>query len=183
MGVLGSLLITAIAYMAVPMIMMASNGGKFPKKKANKIAIWNSVIVGILFLIITISVEATAGWTPTPAFLYYWINRAIITEKSSKEKNNSENNEIQPSQEVNATETKTEAITAERTDVQSNESPKVEEIPSIRFCPKCGEKWGQGNKFCGHCGIPLNEHETSKPKNDDDEEVERLKKLFPDFFD
>ena len=156
MGILGSLIITAIAYMAVPMIMMASNGGKFPKKKANKIALINSLVVGVLFLIITISLEATAGWSAAPAILYYGINFAIISEKSTKEKNNSENNEIQPSQKENFNETRPVTQTDKSANTQPIAKPKVEQTQRINFCRKCGNKLIDGSVFCNKCGTKIN---------------------------
>lgn len=156
MGIVGGLIITAIAYMAVPMIMLASNGGKFPKKKANKIALWNSIIVGILFLIITISLEATAGWTAAPAILYYCINFAIISEKITKEKSSSENNQMQPSQKVNLNETRTVTSTDKSANTQPIAKPKVEQTQKISFCRKCGNKLIDGSVFCNKCGSKVN---------------------------
>lgn len=156
MGILGGLIITAIAYMAVPMIMLASNGGKFPKKKANKIALWNSVVVGIIFLIITISLEATAGWTPLPAFLYYWINSAIIMEKGAKTKGITNNNEGSIVQETNITKINIETNTSGYVNNEPIIKPKVEEISNINFCRKCGNKLIDGSVFCNKCGSKVN---------------------------
>lgn len=79
-----SLFLTAVIYMAFPFIYMMinieKNDGRFEKKKARKIALWNSIIVGFLFSILA----ALAGvrWRATPAIIYYWINCAILTDKS-----------------------------------------------------------------------------------------------------
>ena len=80
MNLLLGLLVTAIVYMAIPMIMLLRNHGKFDKKKAKKIALWNSIILGAIFLIITASMGVGA-WSAAPAVLYYWINSAILTGK------------------------------------------------------------------------------------------------------
>jgi hypothetical protein len=76
------LLLTAIVYMAIPVIMLFRNDGKFDKKKAKKIALWNSIILGGIFLIITAS-TGSGAWSAGPALLYYWINSAILTGKEA----------------------------------------------------------------------------------------------------
>lgn len=80
------LLVTAIAYMAVPMIMLYRNNGGFDKKKAKKIALWNSIILGVIFFSITISMGGGA-WSAGPAVLYYGINSAILTSKKATPNN------------------------------------------------------------------------------------------------
>jgi len=79
-----SLLLTVVAYLAFPLIRLLINGGKFPKKKAHKIALWNSIVLGLIFCIATIEIsDGNSTWNAGPAFLYYWINRAILTDKNT----------------------------------------------------------------------------------------------------
>ncbi len=141
MGIFVGLIITAISYLAVPLIMLASNGGKFPKKKANKIAIWNSVIVGLLFLILAIATEATSNWTPLPAILYYGINFAILVEKTSKENNLTKEDNVSYNKNI------------------SNDVPvvksNVEIKSSINFCRKCGNRVTNDSVFCNKCGSKI----------------------------
>ena len=77
-------LLTALSYFLVPIICLASNGGRFPRKKARKIAIWNSVIVGVLWFITIYYM----GGEPNvvPAFFYGFINSAILSEKRESKK-------------------------------------------------------------------------------------------------
>ena len=72
------LLITAIAYMAFPLIRLSMNGGKFEQKQARKIALWNSIVVGAVFLVLTAAGDSGTAWNAAPAFLYYWIRVAIL---------------------------------------------------------------------------------------------------------
>ena len=76
-----SLVLTVIAYMAFPLIRLLINHGRFEKKRAKKIALWNSIVVGACFCILTIDGGST--WNAAPAFLYYWINSAILTDKNA----------------------------------------------------------------------------------------------------
>lgn len=79
-----SFLLTAVAYMAFPLIKLLTNGGRFPKNRAHKIALWNSIVVGAAFLMMTIAVsEDGTLWNGAPAVLYYWINRSILTDKNA----------------------------------------------------------------------------------------------------
>ena len=81
-----SLILTAVAYMAFPLIKLLANGGRFPKNRAHKIALWNSIVLGAVFCIATIAVsEDGTIWNGAPAVLYYWINRSILTDKNAQE--------------------------------------------------------------------------------------------------
>ena len=86
MDIVLSLLLTAIAYMAFPLIKLLTHGGRFPKNRAHKIALWNSIVLGAIFCIATIAVsEDGTIWNGAPAVLYYWINRSILTDKNAQD--------------------------------------------------------------------------------------------------
>ena len=92
MDIVLGLLLTAIVYMAFPLIKLLANGGRFPKNRAHKIALWNSVILGAMFCITTIAVsEDGTIWNGAPAVLYYWINRSILTDKNAHDEPISKN--------------------------------------------------------------------------------------------
>jgi hypothetical protein len=82
MGFIESILLTAVAYMAFPVIKLATNGGKFEKKQAHKIALWNSIVCGLIFCVAASASDMT--WNALPAVLYYWINKAILTDKGKE---------------------------------------------------------------------------------------------------
>lgn len=83
-----SLIITIICYMIFPIIKLIINKGKYNLERAKKIALWNSIVVGGIFMILTI--ENGAQWQPFPAVLYYYINKFILSSKTDtvKKKNN-----------------------------------------------------------------------------------------------
>ncbi len=86
MDIVLSLLLTAIAYMAFPLIKLLTHGGRFSKSRAHKIALWNSIVLGAAFCIATIAVsEDGTIWNGAPAVLYYWINRSILTDKNAQD--------------------------------------------------------------------------------------------------
>ena len=92
MDIVLGLLLTAIVYMAFPLIKLLANGGRFPKNRAHKIALWNSIILGAMFCITTIAVsEDGTIWNGAPAVLYYWINRSILTDKNAHDEPISKN--------------------------------------------------------------------------------------------
>ena len=79
------ILLTAVAYMVFPIIRLIINDGKFERKRARKIALWNSIVLGLIFCILTIAIsESGTVWSAGPAVLYYWINRALLSKKSAK---------------------------------------------------------------------------------------------------
>lgn len=80
-SILPRLLLTVVSYMIVPILGLMLNCGRYEKAKAKKIALWNSIIVGGIFLILT-SALTDKRWNPAPAILYYGINCAILTKKT-----------------------------------------------------------------------------------------------------
>ncbi len=85
--ILLGILLTAIAYMAFPLVRLIVNKGKFSKKSANKIALWNSIIIGLVFCVATIMLyEGNISWNAAPAVLYYWINVTLLTDKNANDK-------------------------------------------------------------------------------------------------
>lgn len=91
LSIISSFFLTAIAYLAFPLIKLFINGSRFAKNRAHKIALWNSIVLGALFCIITSAVsEGTAIWNGAPAMLYYWINRSILTDENATDESPSE---------------------------------------------------------------------------------------------
>lgn len=75
-----SFIITILAYMIVPIMLRLTNESKYEKKRANKIAIINSIIVSLVFFIIreiTGDVENNSI-AFAPAFIYYGINLSLL---------------------------------------------------------------------------------------------------------
>ena len=72
--------ITAISYMVFPLLCILLNNGRFESEMAKKISLWNSIIVGAIYLILTV-VLTDSTWRATQAVIYYWANQAILTEK------------------------------------------------------------------------------------------------------
>lgn len=85
-GIFFAFFIQTLTYMGFPFIYMminiGKNDGRFEKKKAKKIALWNSIIVGSIYFILTVLSESDRTWSPLPAMLYYWINCAMLTDKT-----------------------------------------------------------------------------------------------------
>ena len=136
-----AILLTAVAYIAFPLIRLAINHGKFEKKKAKRIALWNSVVVGAIFLVIT---TATSGdgtvWSAAPACLYYWINCTLLTNKNEVINENAEIKQTtQPAEEpisplASTSDTNTPPITGSNPQAsgsKTNHYPYVEGLESI----------------------------------------------------
>ena len=160
-----SLILTIIAYMAFPLIRLWMNHGKFEKKRAKKIALWNSIVVGAFFCILTVVGDSGSTWNAAPAFLYYWINCAVLTDKNAtakpKEKVNAENTSsnravTRPPQISNIDETPKTYGTynINGNDIALKQEP-AEGQPKIQFCRKCGNKLANDSIFCNKCGIKV----------------------------
>lgn len=80
---LAGVVVTAFAYMAFPLFCLVYNDGQFEKKKAKRIALWNSIICGLIFFVATLILyKDAAAWSVGPACLYYGINCALLTDKT-----------------------------------------------------------------------------------------------------
>ncbi len=80
--IVSGVLITMISYMAFPSIRMLINRGKFAPKRAQRIALWNSIVIGLIFCVLTTELSnGNLTWNAAPAVLYYWINKAVLTGK------------------------------------------------------------------------------------------------------
>lgn len=127
MEILLALLLTAISYMAFPLIRLIINKGKFSNKRAKKIALWNSVVVGLIFLVLTIELtDGNATWNAAPAFLYYAINFAILRNQNKDE------------------------------DLANKYNEDVSQNNNAIFCNKCGNKLPCNALFCTKCGTKRN---------------------------
>lgn len=164
-GLFLSLILTIVAYMAFPLIRLLINHGRFEKKRAKKIALWNSIVVGAFFCILTVSGDSGSTWNAAPAFLYYWINCAVLTDKNApsepKPKVNTENTSsnqavTRPPQISNIGETpKTYgSYNISGSDIVLKQEQAVEQ-PKIQFCRKCGNKLANDSIFCNKCGTKI----------------------------
>jgi len=68
--------------MAIPIIVLIISKGKIEAKKANRVALWNSIIIGLILAILTINNGDV--WTGGAAVIYYFINKALLTKKAKK---------------------------------------------------------------------------------------------------
>lgn len=79
--VLIGIILTAVAYMAVPFSYMMFNlwktGERFEKSAAKRISLINSIIIAAFFLVVT---SLSGGeWRLLPAIVYYYINCLVLT--------------------------------------------------------------------------------------------------------
>ena len=89
-----AILLTAFVYLIFPIIYVANNG-KVGPKKGRRLALWNTFICAIIFFIgtlIIVSSEQNAnmeisGYSLAPAFFYYFIAKAIFTDNSLPDDN------------------------------------------------------------------------------------------------
>lgn len=81
-----SLILTIFCYMIYPFIRVVLMKKQYNEESCKKMAIWNSVIVGGIFMILTI--DSGGVWNAAPAFIYYSINKTLWISK--KKNNNAE---------------------------------------------------------------------------------------------
>ena len=135
-----NLILTIIAYMVFPLIRLWINHGKFEKKRAKKIALWNSIVVGAIFCIVTVSGDSGSTWNAAPAFLYYWINCVVLTDKNAP---------LESKQKANIENTSSNQTVTRHPQIQSK----------IQFCRKCGVNLEEDSRFCHKCGTEIKEEQ------------------------
>lgn len=142
------IILTAISYMAIPLIALLINNGRFEEKHAKRIALWNSVILGVIFCIITINLSDTnATWNAAPAILYYGINCALLTKKGKKRKDDTHASEsTMPSPDCTAPEY------SEHTEPKPIEHLPKRSSPKRKYCSRCGKLVNHRTKKCTGCG-------------------------------
>lgn len=175
------LLLTAVIYLAFPLIKMLINDGKFQKESAHKIALWNSMVLGLIFCVIaSASSNGNVTWNAAPAVLYYWINRTILTRKDADEAvhvNDKASSNTYPQgkpcvkqhiyfnkeQVVNAVEVRFCRKCGERLiddgafchKCGTKKEKQANAVDEMQFCPKCGQKIVEGGIFCHKCGAEI----------------------------
>ena len=187
-NLLVSVLLTAVVYMAFPLIRLAINHGKFEKKRAKKIALWNSIVVGAFFCIVTIGTsDGGTTWNAAPAVMYYFINRALLTDKYAPESKAPAAKPVAPAANKPAVSTPVSTvahslssandklITPSRNDISGSEfrviKPETAQVANstsasaekpILFCRKCGNKLMENSAFCNKCGTKICVEQTKK---------------------
>ena len=88
-----ALFLTAFIYLIFPIVYLLKKG-KVGVKKGRKMALINSIVCAIIFLIIAIAIASNnknlnmSGYSFAPAVTYYFIAKFILTDKNINEKNN-----------------------------------------------------------------------------------------------
>ena len=147
-GLIIGFLITCVSYMLVPVILRIKNGC-YEEDKAKKIALWNSITIGGIYMILT-SALTSEDWNIAPAVLYYWVNLSLL-KYENKEKNidnNVQNKEV----EIKASE---KTLTKNINDSLCTSCGKRIDC-NDSFCKHCGKKVKKVIKYCKFCGNELN---------------------------
>ena len=121
-----SLIITILSYMGYPFIMTMFFKKRYDEKTCAKMALWNSIIIGFIFCII--SINNNGSWNPVPALFYYWINKKAWVYKNTSTENIKDDVNDEFFEDINVGDF-----------ICDNCGCVVEEY--AKFCPKCGEKF------------------------------------------
>ena len=85
--VIAGIMVITFIYMAFPLFCLVFKDGQYEKKMAKRIALWNSIICGLILLVLIIVVSDDWNiyevvWSPISALLFYWINRKLLADTS-----------------------------------------------------------------------------------------------------
>lgn len=164
--------LTVICYEAYPFIRIKLMKKKYNKKDANKMILCNSIIVGLIFLILTVSINQNVAWSAGPSLFWYYVNKKIwLKKKKSKVKQEKDidltNDDV---------ENETEEFKNNNCDALINECDTK--------CPECEASFVEDddiinddeNTFvCSNCGTKVNNSDNKCPSCgelfDDDDEI------------
>lgn len=116
-----NLLLTIVLYLGYPFVNVVLMKKKYTKEECNKMALWNSIIIGLLCLLITTILKSNVAWNVVPAFVYYLINKNLWVSK--KNKNSNKNND------------KKDLLCCDKCGTIVNKDDKE--------CPNCGENFDE----------------------------------------
>lgn len=85
-GLAGGIILTAFAYLLVPMIIVVM-GGKYPKKKLKRLVIINGIVVWLIFSFIAVSMDGTprTGAVILWSYVGYWILKKKCLEEDTED--------------------------------------------------------------------------------------------------
>lgn len=195
--IIGGFILTAAIYLAVPLIRLLINNGRFSPKRAHRIALWNSIVLGLIFCILTIEFsENGTVWNAAPAVIYYWVNKAILTDKNAANpvaKGNNKSSNKQPDKSSPLKTNEKDSISIQLSD--PNETPKKHgdfsvplndlafqqshEPPRVSYCRKCGVQLIDGSQFCRKCGTYIVIEGTHNEEKAHITKIKRMKKTKP----
>ena len=140
-----ALFLTVISYLIFPIIYVKKNG-KVSEKLGKKLALWNSIICALIFLVLGICMglePSTNGTMFAPAVFYYFIAKSILIDKT---------------------------ITNDKS--ISNNTNNIIENNNYSICPKCGMQIFDDEDKCSNCGYVSDKQEDIIEEESLDDEVE-----------
>ena len=162
------LILTIIGYMIYPFIRIKIMKHEYTKKQAKKMIIWNSIIVGLIFAIITYSLYGSNTTTNVinfaPALFYYYINYAVWVSKLGDDNSKTEEKGKEKTKKDKGTNTSINTFTCDNCGASvskdavkcpkcgcSFEEEKSDSIEQL-VCDKCGNLVSSSAKRCPKCG-------------------------------
>ena len=149
------LLLTAICYMIYPFIRVCIMKKQYDKKQAKKMALWNSIIVGMIFCIALAITNYNATWNAGPAVLYYLINQSIWVSK--KKKNENQNNKEKKNTficgECGATCYEGDKYCKKCKAIFDEEKKEDSKKEELFKCDNCGAMAKMSDTKCPNCGL------------------------------
>lgn len=173
--ILIGLLLTIFFYEVYPFVRVIIMKKNYDEKQVKKMSLWNSIIVGLLFAIVSFIIDENAPMNLAPAVLYYFVNKLVWVNKGNKDvlekPKKKENKQI----EEDVDEDVSSAIIK---DNKKQEKTKKENFTFI--CSECGAIVKYSDKKCPKCGERFDEVEETSSSIDVEKmaaDLNKLKKL------
>ena len=165
-----SIILTAICYMAYPFFSTKILQKEYDEKACQKMALWNSVIVGGIFFVLT-TVYTDNMWNSITAFFYYYINKSSWISKDGV-KNKSTANKNKHQKDNNVVETKKnigeEYDDEDYMEIESKHDDRNKNLKenSKLYCSNCGAEIQDSDKYCPECGESFDEDESNNKEEE-----------------
>lgn len=190
-----NLLLTIVAYMIYPFFRIIIMKHKYTEKELKKMILWNSIIVGGIFLILTSVANTMSGsstlWSAGPAFLYYCINSAIWVPKfkskednssvSKKESTKTDNENNQSDIRINIQRPKEYKDFLDRNVKREGTGTTLKDLKKNNegehfVCDNCGNLVNASATKCPNCGELFEDNSETKNKDDTNNKENSKKK-------
>lgn len=177
-----ALALTIICYEIYPFIMVVIMHKSYTSEEARKMALWNSIVVGVVLGIIALILDGPrAAFNIMPAVTYYWINKHVWANRNTKKKDKKPKKKDKNEEydaicgncgaQVRASDIKCPNCGEEFVD---NEE-KNEDFTAV--CSNCGTKVKDSDTKCPNCGEEFETDDDVDLDTDMDKKVSDLKKL------
>lgn len=156
LAMINMLIISAIM-MFVPFCIRLSKKDLMEHKEGRNICIWNSIIIFILSIVLSMATDGKYYIGGLSVLAYYFVNMWVFVKSKNIEADTEKaNTEIETDKEDEELKNITNNIEKEKNnEIKEKEDTNDKETENKKYCTKCGKTIENEWVFCNYCGNKL----------------------------